>query len=288
MPARPGIKQVRQGILERMRRQRRRAQDLRLAIDCLPTRTRAGDAGRASTRTSIIVGAYTDRRRRRLPDARGAPPTAAAPRSPASRAPGTATPAPNGRAPGDRPRAAHAARHARGLADQRGRPRRDGRRGRRPQGGQGAPCARGRPSARRPSRRDTGERDRTPELRKRHGWAWLRIFRRYDTYKAALDAARGGETQRPRARARARQQLNLRGAHRRRRPAGLRRRSPTGAARQPVLRGQHRAARRDLARPRTGRSSSSATTPTRTARRCAPGSPATTSSRSCGASPTCS
>ena len=38
-----------------------------------------------------------------------------------------------------------------------------------------------------PARRDTGERDRTSELGKRHGWAWLRVFRRYDTYKAALD-----------------------------------------------------------------------------------------------------
>jgi hypothetical protein len=36
-------------------------------------------------------------------------------------------------------------------------------------------------------KRDTGERDRTPELRKRHGWSWLRVFRRYDAYKAALD-----------------------------------------------------------------------------------------------------
>jgi hypothetical protein len=36
-------------------------------------------------------------------------------------------------------------------------------------------------------RRDTGERDRTRELQKRHGWAWLRVFRRYDTYQAALD-----------------------------------------------------------------------------------------------------
>ena len=33
---------------------------------------------------------------------------------------------------------------------------------------------------------DTGERDRTPELRHRQGWAWLRIFRRYDAYEAAL------------------------------------------------------------------------------------------------------
>ena len=33
---------------------------------------------------------------------------------------------------------------------------------------------------------DTSDRDRTPELRHRHGWAWLRIFRRYDAYEAAL------------------------------------------------------------------------------------------------------
>ena len=36
---------------------------------------------------------------------------------------------------------------------------------------------------------DTGERDRTPELRKRHGWAWLRVFRRLDEYEAALAEA---------------------------------------------------------------------------------------------------
>jgi hypothetical protein len=42
-------------------------------------------------------------------------------------------------------------------------------------------------------RRDTGERDRTPELKKRHGWAWLRVFRRYDTYKAALDELEAAE-----------------------------------------------------------------------------------------------
>ena len=40
---------------------------------------------------------------------------------------------------------------------------------------------------------DTGERDRTPELKKRHGWAWTRIFRRYDTYKAALDQMEADE-----------------------------------------------------------------------------------------------
>ena len=39
-----------------------------------------------------------------------------------------------------------------------------------------------------PERRiaDTGERNRTPELRKRHGWAWTRLFRRYEDYEAAM------------------------------------------------------------------------------------------------------
>jgi hypothetical protein len=35
-------------------------------------------------------------------------------------------------------------------------------------------------------RRPTGERDRTSELARRHGWAWLRPFRRYEDYEAAL------------------------------------------------------------------------------------------------------
>ena len=42
-------------------------------------------------------------------------------------------------------------------------------------------------------KRDTGERNRTPELRKRHGWAWMRVFRRYDSYKAALDQIEAAE-----------------------------------------------------------------------------------------------
>jgi len=33
---------------------------------------------------------------------------------------------------------------------------------------------------------DTGERNRMPELRKRHGWAWTRLFRRYEEYEAAM------------------------------------------------------------------------------------------------------
>jgi hypothetical protein len=48
--------------------------------------------------------------------------------------------------------------------------------------GEGA--ASGRPAAR--TRRDTGERERSEELRDRHGWAWLRPFRRLDDYERAL------------------------------------------------------------------------------------------------------
>jgi hypothetical protein len=35
-------------------------------------------------------------------------------------------------------------------------------------------------------RRPTGETSRLRELRNRAGWAWLRVFRRYDDYSAAL------------------------------------------------------------------------------------------------------
>jgi hypothetical protein len=40
-------------------------------------------------------------------------------------------------------------------------------------------------------RRDTGERDRTAELSQRHGWAWMRPFRRYDEYERALQMLEG-------------------------------------------------------------------------------------------------
>jgi hypothetical protein len=39
----------------------------------------------------------------------------------------------------------------------------------------------------------TGETDRTDELRHRHGWAWLRLFRRYDAYEIALEQLREAE-----------------------------------------------------------------------------------------------
>ncbi len=51
-----------------------------------------------------------------------------------------------------------------------------------------------RPTAEKPAptpRRDTGERDRTGELSRRHGWAWLRPFRRYEDYERALQMLDG-------------------------------------------------------------------------------------------------
>ena len=51
-----------------------------------------------------------------------------------------------------------------------------------------------------PRAADTGERDRTPELRKRHGWAWTRLFRRYEDYEAAMAADRGASVRERRGR----------------------------------------------------------------------------------------
>jgi hypothetical protein len=38
---------------------------------------------------------------------------------------------------------------------------------------------------------DTGERNRTPELRRREGWAWTRLFRRYEEYELAMAELEG-------------------------------------------------------------------------------------------------
>ena len=47
-------------------------------------------------------------------------------------------------------------------------------------------------------RRDTGERDRFRELRRRPGWAWLRTFRRYDDFEEAVRRAEEQERGRER------------------------------------------------------------------------------------------
>jgi hypothetical protein len=55
------------------------------------------------------------------------------------------------------------------------------------------------------ARRDTGEHDRTRELRLKPGWAWLRVFRRYDDWQEAL--ARAEEQQADQAAARREREL---------------------------------------------------------------------------------
>ncbi len=44
----------------------------------------------------------------------------------------------------------------------------------------------------RPASEHPGERNRSPELRTRPGWAWLRVMRRYDEYERALAVLRSG------------------------------------------------------------------------------------------------
>jgi hypothetical protein len=160
-----------------MRRSRRPIEDLRTAIDCLPARTR--EAMLEGVRSNeIIVGAYTDR-------SGGVCPMLAAHRC------------------GGRTDFLSFARAWDRFTGARGRARRASERelrvltthleasllhdGERTDLGQAIADhheLRGRPEPVRP-----GEPDRAPELRKRHGWAWLRPFRRYDDYRRALARA---------------------------------------------------------------------------------------------------
>ena len=172
-----------------MKRQRRKAQDLRLAIDCMPAGTRQAMLD-GITSNRIIVGAYTDR-------SGGICPMLAAHRH------------------GGRTALASFARSWDRYTGANGRPRpasdrelltlkamleaslysEDSRSDLTAAVTElkAAKLRRAREEALAAPKRDTGERDRTSELRKRHGWSWLRIFRRYDTYKAALDQIEADE-----------------------------------------------------------------------------------------------
>jgi hypothetical protein len=50
--------------------------------------------------------------------------------------------------------------------------------------------------ARNAVKRPTGETDRSGELQHRVGWAWTRLFRRYDAYEVALEQLREAEGER--------------------------------------------------------------------------------------------
>jgi hypothetical protein len=163
---------------------RRTAQELRQAIDCLPTRTREAML-EGIGENEIIVGAYTDR------DGRVCPMLAA------HRHGGRTSLASFARAwdrytHARRPRPAterevrtlramleasliysdEAGELADAAAEHRAL--------------MGRPDVEAERTQRRRDRRPTGETSRLGELRDRAGWSWLRVFRRYDDWSAAL------------------------------------------------------------------------------------------------------
>ena len=160
-----------------VKRARRPAQALRGAIDCMPLETRTAMRDALAV-NSIIVGGYTDR------DGGVCPMLAA------HRNGGRTTFAAFARAwdrytgAGDAPRRA-TEREVRALAAmldasialQETDDETD----------LGSAIAQHRAArTSRSRRRESGERDRTHELERRHGWAWLRPFRRLDEYERAL------------------------------------------------------------------------------------------------------
>jgi len=188
-----------------MRRPRRPANELRIAVECLPIETKQAMLDGLET-SPIIVGAYTDR-------TGGVCPMLAAHRSGgrtsfssfarawdrythAGKGPRKATERElgtlrsmleTGLAADEQTSAEfdaviedhRVARERSAASDSRERnardseaPRTDAERTRRVRPAQ--------------TRRDPGDRSRLDELAPRHGWAWLRLFRRYDDYAAAL------------------------------------------------------------------------------------------------------
>ncbi len=147
---------------------RRPARDLRRAVDCMPLRTRRAMLD-ALAANQIIVGAYTDRRG-------GVCPMLAAHRN------------------GGRTDLSSFARAWDRYTGARGRPRPATERELNTLSTmldasialEELPELRPRAPVRAPAP-DTGERDRTGELRDRPGWAWMRPFRRLDEYERALE-----------------------------------------------------------------------------------------------------
>ena len=167
------------------KRQRNPIEDLRTAIDCLPIETRIAMLEGVRS-NDIIVGAYTDRR------------GGVCPMLAAHRCGGRTDLLSFARAwdrfarAGKRSRRAtereigiltahleasllaeHRAELDEAISDHR---RLVAQRARRPRRESAEPATRKRP----------GDRERTEELSKRHGWSWLRPFRRLDDYERAL------------------------------------------------------------------------------------------------------
>src|SRR3954452_14686384 len=164
-----------------MRAKRRVAQELRQAIDCLPERTRRAmlDGIEAN---EIIVGAYTDRRG-------GVCPMLAAHRHGGRTSLATFAKAWDrytraGRRP--RPATARELNTLKAMLEASLF-----------YGGSELEAGAAEWKAKRP-RHDTGERSRLKELKHRPGWAWLRVFRRYDDFQAAIAQAESEENARER------------------------------------------------------------------------------------------
>jgi hypothetical protein len=160
-----------------MRAKRKLAQELRQAIDCLPVRTREAMLEGIDA-NDIIVGAYTDRRG-------GICPMLAAHRH------------------GGRTSLASFAKAWDRYTGARSRPRPATERELRTlramleaslfYGESELAAAAAEHREVRRQRPDTGERSRLKELKHRPGWAWLRVFRRYDDFQAALAQAESEE-----------------------------------------------------------------------------------------------
>ena len=172
-----------------MRANRRLAQELRLAIDCLPERTREAMLEGIDA-NDIIVGAYTDRKG-------GICPMLAAHRHGGRTSLATFAKAWD-RYTGARTRPRPATeRELRTLRAMLEASLFYGASELAQAAAEHQELVDGRPQT--ADRRDTGERSRLKELRHRHGWAWLRVFRRYDDFQAALAQAESEEKAREHA-----------------------------------------------------------------------------------------
>src|SRR3954453_22895886 len=165
-----------------MRPTRKLAQELRQAIDCLPERTREAML-QGIDANEIIVGAYTDRR------------GGVCPRLAAHRHGGRTSLASFAKA---WDRYTGARRRPRPATERELRTLRAMLEASLIYGGSGLAqaVAEHRESGKRKAeskKRDTGERSRLKELKGRPGWAWLRVFRRYDDFQAALAQAESEE-----------------------------------------------------------------------------------------------
>ena len=159
-----------------MKSKRRLAQELRQAVDCLPAQTREAMLD-GLDHNEIIVGAYTDRSGR------------VCPMLAAHRHGGRTSLASFARA---WDRYTGAGRRPRPASDRELRTLRAMLEASLFYGGSELAAAAAEHQrikghrAQGTGHRDTGERSRLKELRNRPGWSWLRVFRRYDDFQAAL------------------------------------------------------------------------------------------------------